>query len=132
MQTAGQITIATLHDLALLYLGLAHGADGQLDPQEKDAIAAKLRQWQPDKDPALIDHVIREATLTYLNGAQRERLDEAIGTLKASLSDDVRTTILHDLSDIAYADGRVVSGESSFIRHIADLWDLDADAPSAT
>lgn len=131
MPTAGQITIATLHDLALLYLGLAHGADGSLDPEEKDTIAAKLRQWQPDKDPALIDHVIREATLSYLNGAQRERLDSAIHSLKEKLSENIRTTILHDLADIASADGRVVSGESSFIRHIADVWDLDQDGPSA-
>lgn len=125
MSTAGQITLALLHDLALLYLGLAHGADGELDPAETHAIAAKLRQWQPDKDPALIDHVIREATLSYLNGPKTDRLHEAITTLKDNLSGELRAAILQDLTEIAQADGLVLSEESNFIEQIADVWGVD-------
>lgn len=128
MNSEGQITLTLLHDLALLYLGLAHGADEDLDPSETLAIAAKLRVWQPDKDPALIDHVIREATLTYLNGANLQRLQEAVHVLKKALPENLRRRILADLADIARADGEVVQTERLFINQIAAAWELDPQA----
>lgn len=129
MDSKGQITLTLLHDLALLYLGLAHGADEDLDPQETMEIAAKLRRWQPDKDPALIDHVIREATLTYLNGANDERLHEAVNVLGGRLAKPLLSAILNDLIDIARADGSVVPGEKSFINDIAGAWNLEVAPP---
>ncbi len=124
----GQLTLTLLHDLALLYLGLAHGADEDLNPAEARQISASLRRWQPDKDPKLIDHVIREATLTYLNGANTDRVREAVNVLKRALPQEVRTTILHDLSDIARADGEILSEEKDFILQLANEWDLDYDS----
>lgn len=123
----GQVTLALLHDMALLYLGLAHGADGNLDPNETHEIAAKLRQWQPDKDPALIDHVMREATLTYMNGATRDKLQHAVDTLSETLPERLRLAILRDLSDIAKADGMVLRGESDFISNLALAWGVNLE-----
>lgn len=120
----GQITLALLHDLALLYLGLAHGTDEDLDPAETLEIAAKLRRWQPDKDPALIDHVIRDATLTYLNGAETNRLHAAVDSLGSRLSAPLKLAILRDLADIARADGTVVPEEKAFIREIESSWNV--------
>lgn len=125
MHSQGQITLTLLHDLALLYLGLAHGADENLDPAETKQIAASLRRWQPDKDPALIDHVIREATLTYLNGADPGRMKQAVGVLKDALSQNLRMIILRDLASIARADGEILSAERDFIQEIAEDWGLD-------
>lgn len=125
MHSQGQITLTLLHDLALLYLGLAHGADESLDPTESKQIAASLRRWQPDKDPALIDHVIREATLTYLNGTSSDRMKETVHVLKDALSEDLRMIILRDLAAIARADGEILSEERDFIQKIADDWGLD-------
>ena len=124
MHNEGQITLSVLHDLALLYLGLAHGADGSLDPAETKEIALKLREWQPHKDPALIDHVLRDATMTYLNGGSDD-LQEVVVSLKDLLDDEVRLSILHDLNDIAHADGKVNTGESSFVNHLAEVWDVN-------
>lgn len=130
MNSQGQITLTLLHDLALLYLGLAHGADDDLHPQETMEIAAKLRRWQPDKDPALIDHVIREATLTYLNGANDQRMSEAVHVLGGQLGKPLLKAILTDLVDIARADGVVVTGERTFINEIADAWNLEIAPPN--
>jgi hypothetical protein len=130
MNSQGQITLTLLHDLALLYLGLAHGADDDLDPQETMEIAAKLRRWQPDKDPALIDHVIREATLTYLNGANDQRMNEAVQVLGGQLGKPLLKSILADLVDIARADGVVVTEERSFISEIASAWNLEITPPN--
>ncbi len=127
MHSEGQMTLTLLHDLALLYLGLAHGADENLHPAETKQIAASLRRWQPHKDPALIDHVIREATLTYLNGANSERMTEAVHVLRDALPENLRLTILHDLSDIARADGKILSEERDFIGKLADEWQLDLE-----
>lgn len=127
MHSQGQITLTLLHDLALLYLGLAHGADESLDPAETKQIAASLRRWQPDKDPALIDHVIREATLTYLNGTTSERMKETVRVLRDALSQDLRRVILQDLAEIARADGEILSEERNFISTIAADWNLDFD-----
>lgn len=127
MHSEGQMTLTLLHDLALLYLGLAHGTDESLHPAETKQIAASLRRWQPHKDPALIDHVIREATLTYLNGANSERMTEAVHVLRDALPENLRLTILHDLSDIARADGKILSQERDFIEKLADEWQLDLE-----
>jgi uncharacterized tellurite resistance protein B-like protein len=122
MQSDGTLSLSLLHDLALLYLGLAHGADQSLAPTEVHTIAIKLRQWQPDKDPALIDHVIREAILTYLNGPTADRLQDAADLLGGILPENLRAAILQDLMDIARADGTVRSEEGGFIKRIAELW----------
>ncbi len=132
MHSQGQLTLTLLHDLALLYLGLAHGVDEDLDPSETRQISASLRRWQPDKDPALIEHVIREATLSYLNGTSTERIHEAVRVLKGALSSDVRATILRDFADIARADGEILSEERDFIRKVAAEWELDFDGGPAS
>ncbi len=119
------MTLSMLHDLALLYLGLAYGADGVLSDAETREIAGKLREWQPDKDPKLIDHVLREATLSYMNGASDERLAEVVVSLKDLLDDDVRTAILADLNDIAQADGHVAATETRFVDQLAEMWDIN-------
>ncbi len=125
MPNEGQMTLTVLHDLALLYLGLAYGADGELNPAETRSIAQKLREWQPHKDPALIDHVLREATLSYLNGAGTGRLQEVVVSLKDLLDNDTRASILNDLSDIAHVDGEVETSEKNFVNRVAEVWKVD-------
>lgn len=132
MPNEGQMTLTVLHDLALLYLGLAYGADGELNPAETQTIALKLREWQPHKDPALIDHVLREATLSYLNGAGTGRLQEVVVSLKELLDDNTRASILNDLTDIAHADGTVEVGEDNFVNRVAEVWDVNHHSDSDT
>ncbi len=127
METEGQVTLHTLHDLALLYLGLAKGADKDLDPSETKEMAIKLRRWQPQRDPALIDHVIREAMMTYLNDPTDERLEEAARDLTESFSENLRYLILQDLSDIARADGRIHTGETEYIESLAEIWGVNVE-----
>ncbi len=118
------IPLGQLHDLALLYLGLAYGADADLASAEEQEIVARLYRWQPDRDPALLQHVLRDAKLTYLNDASGARIDQAITALRTSLSADVRRSILDDLGHIARADGTVVEGEKVFIHTLREAWGM--------
>lgn len=116
------IPLGQLHDLALLYLGLAYGTDADLAHAEEQEIVARLYRWQPDRDPALLHHVLRDAKLTYLNDPSKDRIERAITDLGTSLDAGVRRSILDDLAHIARADGTVVEGEKDFIVRLRELW----------
>lgn len=125
MRFDGQSSIALLENLALLYLGLAQGADDHLHDAEKQTIAARLRHWQPDKDPALIDHVVRDVMLSYRD--EVEQLDEVVASLGQHLSEERRRAVVRDLREIARADGTVIHAEKDFIREVATAWQVPAD-----
>lgn len=135
MRIEGNSGLVLLQDLALLYLGLAQGVDDDLDSAEKREVAARLRHWQPDKDPALIDHVMRDVSLTYEEEASTQQVREAVDSLGENLSESLRRQILADLADIARADGLVLQEEKNFIQHIANTWGVswerDAEPPTA-
>jgi uncharacterized tellurite resistance protein B-like protein len=116
------VSIAHLHDLAVLYLGLAYGADADLDSAEMQEIVARLYKWQPNRDPAMLQHVLREASMTYFNNPSRERLETIIETLGEALDPDTRAAILEDLLGIAKADGEVVALERDYISHLRRIW----------
>ena len=118
------IPLGQLHDLALLYLGLAYGADAELAHAEEQEIVARLYRWQPDRDPALLAHVLRDAKLTYLNDHSKARIEQAVAALGASLDPDVRHSIVEDLGHIARADGTVMEGEKDFIARLREAWGL--------
>ncbi len=126
MSRDGHNSVTLLRHLALLYLGLAQGADDDLDAAETRAIASRLRHWLPGKDPALIDHVIRDVSMTHREELSPEHLREAVEDLGAHLDEDALQTILHDLTEIARADGVVLQTEEEFIQRVAQSWRLEA------
>lgn len=132
MSRDGLNSVTLLRHLTLLYLGLAQGADDDLDEAETRAMKARLRRWVPGKDPALIDHVIRDVSMAQREEVDVERVREAADLLGEHLSREARETILRDLAEIARADGVVLREEKDFIRHVAQAWHLDGtDAPES-
>jgi len=121
------ISLDLLHELALLYLGLAHGVDAHLSPAEHAEMVARLRKWQPQHDPALLAHVLREAALTYFDESSTSRLDEAARILGASLEVDVKQEIWNDLREVARADGFLLQNETGFLATIATRWGLPSE-----
>lgn len=116
------IPLELLHELALLYLGLAHGVDAHLSPAEQGEMVARLRKWQPQHDPALLAHVLRDAALTYFDEAGRDRLEEAARTLGAALEAEVRQEIWNDLREVARADGTLMEQEGGYLALLATQW----------
>lgn len=111
-----------LHDLALLYLALTLGADGDLDQAEQTAMREQLRAWAPGTDPALCDHALREARLSYGNGVDAAQLEELLDRLREALDADGRARVLADLSELARADAVLHKGETALIGRVAEAW----------
>lgn len=100
-----------LRDLALLYLALALGTDSELDHEEWATMREQVQAWAPGADPALCDHALREAVLSYGNGLDAERLDA-----------EGRALVLADLRALAASDTVVQDAEVAFIERIERAW----------
>lgn len=115
----------SLHDLALLYLALAHGTDLEIDPAEQSTMIEKLTAWEPGISSDHVSKIFDEVMLTYLGGYSREMLDAAVASIKDSMDKSHRIAVLNDLAELASADGAIVPGEVSFIQDLAQFWEVD-------
>lgn len=122
MDAVESSTLSLLHDLTLLFFRLAHGADQELTLEERAVITQRLRQWLPDQNPALIEHVIRDAALTYLEGMDEAAFEDLINRLGTRLDEPMREVVLNDLSEIAQADGVLQISEKEVLDQIQEAW----------
>ena len=90
---------SALHDVALLYLALAHGTDMDIDPSEQVTMVERLKTWYPEEGPLRAEQVMREVMLTYLGGHSRQMVDAAMASIKASMRVEERIAVLNDLAD---------------------------------
>lgn len=111
-----------LHDLAVLYLALTHGTDSHLSDSEREAMRSQLHSWAPGMDPMRIDHVLREAELSYANGLAEERFAALLSRLHEGLDSEARERVLADLRTLAAADNQVLSDEKNFISRVETAW----------
>lgn len=114
-----------LHDVALLYLALAHGTDLDIDPAEQATMVERLKTWYPEVGSWRIQQVLHEVMLTYLGEHSLQMVDAAIGSIKESMSKEERVGVLNDLAKLATADGTLVPGEISFIQQLAHYWEVE-------
>lgn len=116
-----------MHDLTLIYLALAHGADEEIAPAESEAIIEKLHAWFPDTHESAIQKATEEVMLVYVGEARDAMIETSAASLRESLPKDLRIGILNDLADLASADGAIVPGEVFFIQKLAQYWDVEED-----
>ncbi len=124
-RSSGPSEWSVLHDVALLYLALAHGTDLEIDPSEQVTMVEKLKAWYPEAGLWRIRQVLQEVMLTYLGEHSRQMVDAAIASIKASMSKKERIGVLNDLAELATADGVIVPGEVSFIQQVARYWEVE-------
>lgn len=117
-----------LHDLALLYLALVHGADAEIAPSELEVMAAKLKDWRPAARRSDIQRITDEVMLIYVSQSGRQMLEASVVSLQEQLAKVQRVAILNDLAELASADGLLAPGEVSFIQQLARQWGVDQDA----
>lgn len=117
-----------LHDLALIYLALAHGTDLEIDTSEQKKMIEQLKAW--DTDAASLtkpEKILDEVMLTYMSDHSREMVEASMVALKESMDRNERIAVLNDLADLASADGMLVPGEIAFIQQLAAFWDMDKE-----
>lgn len=114
-----------LHDLAFIYLSLAHGTDYDLSEDERLIILRKLREWKPSLDENQIRTILNLAMDRYAHGPDQEVLNASIESVKASLPLPQRMAALHDLTQIANADGIFLDNEEDLINDLMNAWNVD-------
>jgi uncharacterized tellurite resistance protein B-like protein len=126
-ETPGRNGWSSLHDLALIYLYLAHGSDHDVDEREVDAISRSLREWVPDEDEDDVMKVVREAMHAYVQGPDRRLFGDSVESLKRAVPPHQRASLLDDLEQIATSDADVASEEKELIRKLSRAWDIETN-----
>jgi len=121
---AGAFSPEALHDLSLLALLMAHGADADLDPRELDTIAERLLGLDPRLSGDDVLQVFGRAARAYADtkvvdaAGVAERLGDALDAAG-------RRTAFAVLRAVAEADGVLHTMESALLRHCAQTWGIE-------
>lgn len=124
-----------LHEMALLYIALAHGTDHQLVEAEIRTGIDLLRKWAPKYPLNIAEKTFSDVMLSYIAPERDQLIALAAEGLRQTLSPNAQVGILNDLTDLAYTDGKLIPLEVSFIQQLAGYWNLTArlqdDDPAA-
>lgn len=118
------------HQLLLLYLSLAFGADSALDPHERQTAVRLARTWAPEWTEAEVDHAV-DAAVSAMRAGLVPPPEAIARSLRSALSRERRRRVLGELGRIARADGHVLVSEANVIRRIRSVWDRATSLPDA-
>ncbi len=115
------------HDLALVHLALAHGADADLDAAETETSRQRLRAWFPDLPEDDLDCLVTETMRVYMGEERAAMVETSVESVRQSLKRGEYVGLLNDLADLAHADGILHPGEVAFIQRFARYLGVQAD-----
>ena len=121
------------HDLVNLYLGIAHLADNELDPEEQRTFMRKFGQWMPDVSVEQFEKIWGDVISLYESlGSHENRyavyLQSAVNVARLmGDSKEKLRAVIRDLVDIAGADGELHDNEVTMIKAAAIVYGLSAD-----
>ncbi len=116
-----------VHDLALVYLMLAHRADDDLSQSELDAITKKLSEWLPAALPSDVVVLVSEALHVYASGIGDDALLKAVERIKAAVPLHQRAALVADLEYVARADDVMLVEEKAIISELASAWGIEPE-----
>jgi uncharacterized tellurite resistance protein B-like protein len=115
-----------IHELAFLYIVVAHSANNDLSPREIDVILDRLHEWQPKRSEEELRDVFRRSLQVYADDPEQSLIQQSVETLKKALPVVQRLTVLDDLNAVAYADEEgLTRTERELIMHLARAWDVN-------
>ena len=114
-----------LHDIALIYIMMAHGADEELSSEEITAIKQRLAGWAPDVSDEEVTSVARESLQFYASDPTREELQSSVTSVAKHMSRAQRLVVLNDLMVIAESDGEMTGPEHEMIESLSAAWKVD-------
>ena len=129
--TDGNDQWTPVHDLALIYVTLAHRTDDDLSDDEISAIATKLNEWIPEAPEDEVLRVVQDALTVYVQGPDKRMFTEAVESVRDRVPRHQLSALLSDLSYVASADGRMLEEEKQIIAQLAQAWSVQVDEASA-
>ncbi|MCH8961041.1 MAG: TerB family tellurite resistance protein [Bacteroidetes bacterium] len=116
--------VSPLHELTLLYLAMAQGADDDLSYAERETVTDTLHDRYAYLDRAEVQNVVLETLTAHDEHALKDVARQVVDTLDRMLSDEEKKSVLEDLVRIAEADGVVLDRERRLLGTIAANWDV--------
>jgi uncharacterized tellurite resistance protein B-like protein len=114
-----------IHELAFLYIVVAHSADDNLDNREIEVILDRLHEWQADLSEEALRDVFRRALQVYASEPDQALIQESVEALKEALPHIQRLTALDDLNTVACADGPLSDNERELLLNLSRAWDVN-------
>lgn len=115
-----------IHELAFIYIVVAHSANNDLSTDEIDVIIDRLHEWQPQRSEAEVREVFRRALQVYAEEPEQSLIQASVETLKEALPIVQRLTVLDDLNMVAHADtDDLTPNERELIMNLARAWDVN-------
>lgn len=114
-----------IHELAFLYIVVAHSANNDLSSAEIDVILERLHEWQPQRSEEEMRDVLRRSLQVYADEPAQSLIQESVEALKDVLPVVQRLTVLDDLNTVAHAEGGLTRTERELIMHLARAWDVN-------
>ncbi len=111
-----------MHDLGLIYVALAHGADADLSEPEIAAILERLGQWQPEMTEKEVRSVLREVLAFYATQPEEKDFGRSVTAIRMSFPIPQRLAVLDDLLYVARSDGEVTEHERAMIATLSHSW----------
>lgn len=115
---------SVFHDLALVYITLAHRTDGEIAKEEVSAIREKLNEWLPGAKERDVLHIVDQALEAYLEDGGARSFDGSVEAVREAIPDHQREALLQDLQRVAEADGALTDEERRMIRDLAERWNV--------
>lgn len=114
-----------IHELAFLYILVAHSAEDELTSDKLDVMQDRLGEWQPTLPEGKVREVVRRALQVYADQPEEELIYDSLDALKQALPPIQRLTVLDDLNTIVRADGSFTENERQLIMSLAQAWDVN-------
>lgn len=116
---------SVLHDIALMYIIMAHSTDGELSEVEIAMMIDRLGEWEPELDETKIRAILRTAIEFYGQSPGQADIQDSVEAIKDALPRTQRLVVLDDLVTIARADGNVKVGEREIVESLSNAWNVD-------
>ncbi|MFO8098483.1 MAG: TerB family tellurite resistance protein [Salinibacter sp.] len=114
-----------VHELAFLFIVVAHSATNDLSEEEIDAALDRLHGWQPSLSREDIREVFRRALHVYSERTDPSLIEGSVEALKEALPPVQRLAVLDDLHSVTRADGTFSEREREMILGLARAWDVN-------
>jgi len=114
-----------LHDIALVFLIVAHGSTNSLSADEIATMIARLGEWQPDLSDEDIRDVLRVVIEYYAQQPSRDEIETSVVAIRDAFPRVQRLAVLNDLVTIAEVDDVINEFEVEMITMLAKAWKLE-------